>query len=347
MSNGDISRKRIRLVDIARAVGVSRGAVGHVLLGSGGNIGVSPETASKIRQAAKKLNYQPNQVAQRLSGKSTHLIGALLTQSAMSAKRAERLLAFEAVARQAGYRVLVSQLHLRIEDLQTSLDEFAARGIDTIAYLDTDNSVGELLAEIPCLVSCVRFPSSAICYVQMDRFAAAKMAVDHLIERGRRRIGLVEMARMGGHSMLEDDKHDGYCQAIRQHGLEDGLDRIAVFPTTSGRPAVMEVAGGIIAELVAKKCDALVFTADRWAAVGMKELKRLGLKVPQDVAVVGFDNREYSDLLDPELTTIDHRHTRCAELMMEQIARLEKHEPLADPQRCILVQPQLIVRQST
>jgi DNA-binding LacI/PurR family transcriptional regulator len=337
------------LIDIANEVGVSRGAVGRVLLGSGSNIGVSDETASRIREVAARLNYQPNQVAQQLSGKSSRLIGALISEAVISTGRAERLLAFEAVASQRGYRVLVGQSELKSEDLEAYLDDFATRGVETVVYLDTSDAIVEQLADIPNLISSVRLPGRDICFVQMDRAAASRMAVDHLVERGRKRIGLAEVARMPGHVVLEEDKRTGYLKALRAHGLEDGTQRIAVIASEQlSGPAGDKSVRQAIHELVFEKdCDAIIFTRDWWAALGIKELRRRGLKVPQDVAVVGFDNREFATLIEPELTAIDHRHTQCAQAMMDIILRRSAGQTIPKKDLAVLVEPQLVIRQSS
>ena len=339
-------RKRVRLVDIANEVGVSRGAVGRVLLGSGSNIGVSEETASRIRQVAARLNYQPNQVAQQLSGKSSRLIGAVIFQ-AVSASRADRLLSFEAVARQRGYRVVIGQLDLTQGDLEAYLEDFAMRGVEAFVYLDTSHSAVARLAHLPKLVSSIRLPGKDICFVQMDRAAASRMAVEHLFQRGHRRIGLAEAQRVAG-CLVEDDKRTGYEQAIAACGLDDGVDRISCILTDDPTAAQDLRADKIIRELVVDKgCDAILFTRDWWAALGIKALKRLGYRVPQDVAVVGFDNRDFCTLIDPELTTIDHRHVACAEAMMDMVIRLVENRSIPRNERGVMVPPELVIRQST
>jgi DNA-binding LacI/PurR family transcriptional regulator len=181
----------------------------------------------------------------------------------------------------------------------------------------------------------------------MDRAAASRLAVDHLVQRGRQRIGFAEAQRVTGRLVVEEDKRTGYLAAMAAHGLTDGAERIALIGEDEHGPDQDRRADEVIDELVVKKgCDAILFTRD-WAALGIKALKRRGYRVPQDVAVVGFDNREFASLLDPELTAIDHRHLICAEAMMNLVIRLVEEGSIPPSQRGVMIAPTLVVRQSS
>jgi DNA-binding LacI/PurR family transcriptional regulator len=143
-----MGRTRVRLVDIANEVGVSRAVVGRVLLGSGANIRVGREKARQIRQIAKRLNYKPNQIARQLGGKGSQLLGVLIGEG-KSQGRFHRLLAVEAESRRRGYRILIGQIANSNGEVDEYIDEFDAYNVEALLYLDTRYDICEALANYP------------------------------------------------------------------------------------------------------------------------------------------------------------------------------------------------------
>jgi len=329
-----------RLVDIAREVGVSRATVGKVLLKSGSNIRVARDTARRIRETARKLNYRPNRIARQLTGAASGLI-AVFVESVLNPVSQQRLWATEAEARGSGFRTLICQLG-QDADVAEYVQDFESYNVEAILYLGTRESTAAALGEVTAnVISSVRIAGDSVYYVELDRRQASRLAVSHLLERDRRRVGLVMPPQT---SDLGHEKYHGYLDGLKAAGLTYGEDLISV-TDVSDPVKGMERA---IDELVdARKCDAIIATSDAWAVLLIKALKRRGMDVPGDVAIIGFDNLDMATAVDPELTTIDHQHHLAAVAMVGRLMELTGKQELTDSEEGRMIPPKLIVRQST
>lgn len=341
-----IKQTKVRLIDVARAAGVDRTVVGKVLLGSGGNTRVSEATAQRIIEAARKLNYQPNQVARQLKGVRGKVIGALL-----GADRArigyDRLAAIERVAHRLGYRLMIGQIHDDADQIVSYLDDYQARGVDGLLYLDYP---------IPQRVRPRLNPAATVFntdpgihgahYVELDRAEGVRLAVNHLAERGRKKPALV-LADLQWKTSA-DRKH-GFVTACRKLGLAGAAGRVHLLNVDgSGDEIVPEAMQKAIDVMVRDaRCDSLIMNNDLWAVGMIKALKRRGLRVPEDVAVVGFDNLTIADAVEPGLTTIDQCHDAFAEVAMGLMIDLIEQREVPSDRRGVLIPPKLVVRQST
>jgi DNA-binding LacI/PurR family transcriptional regulator len=321
---------------VARAVGVDRTVAGRVLLGTGLNIRVHPDTEKKIRAAAKRLNYQPNQMARQLKGIRSHLLGAMVTPR-MNYASYERLLAVERAALERGYRVMVGQATADMTSSIAYLADLQGRGVEAILCLDAmPVEIESLLASTPNIFYTLAPEHRKSYCVGLDRVASSVLAVEHLVERGRRRVGLV-MANLI--SRTARDRHRGYQKALASLLNVDDDRYVFIAPPNF---TLEQSADAAVEILVTRgRCDGLAAGNDLWAAVLIKALRKRGLSVPSDVSVVGHDNSDVAIACDPELTTIDHRHDELAAKLIDMA--------LDPPKRpCqTLITPKLIVRNST
>ena len=189
----------------------------------------------------------------------------------------------------------------------------------------------------------------------MDRQEAVRLAVRHLLERGRRRIGLAVMtlARRPHLARLH-----GYQRELQNHGL--AIDERLVFNGAVVRLSFakynaldgrwefpFETIDAAIDQLVGEgKADAIIAHDDFWAVALMKRLRARGLRVPDDVAVIGYLNHSMADWTDPALTTLDLQHPLAARQMVEMMAKMITRGPLPEDERVVSILPKLIVRES-
>lgn len=336
---------RARLIDVAREAGVDRTVVGRVLLGSGRNIRVSDQTAARVRAAAQRMNYRPNLSARQLKGVSSRLVGVLVTAGMNQASQG-RLMATEREAHARGYRFTIGQVHPGGSDLAAYLDDFEARAIEAILYLDTSHAgIDPRLAAMPRVIYSVKPPSPPVrrpWFVELDRAAASRMAVEHLRQRGRRRVGLV-MNRLTSHTAAE--RHRGYCEAAAAQGGDPRQTVWVARPDDQDPLAHLD--GALDYLLDQRGCDGLVAGDDRWAVALVKAIRRRGLRVPQDVAVVGFNNHDIATAVEPELTTIDQQHDLFARAMIDLMERCIRGDKVPPAERGIMIPPRLVVRDST
>lgn len=354
-------RKRVRLADVATATGVSRSVVGQVLNGGSGNSRVGEETANRIKEVARALDYRPNLAARQLRGKRTQTFG-LLVASAGDPLRSFLVQYLDMEASKVGCHTIIGNTIGREEPNYFAyyVDEFARRGVDGVFCAVHDWFAGDrqaLLAQHPNTVFYGRpnqLPDA--CYVDVDRAEAVRLAVRHLIERGRRRIGLALSGVTRGTCRA---RLQGYTEELAAHGLSVDQDWIfngeefgQVFAQHNEDALKWDYPAEVIdrcidALVVDGQVDAIVAHDDFWAATLIRLARCRGIKVPENLAVVGYLNHYLADWTDPPLTTVDLQHEMAAKAMVEMMEKLVEEGSLPESQRVVTIEPKLIVRGSS
>jgi DNA-binding LacI/PurR family transcriptional regulator len=357
----EIPRKPATLSDVAEAAGVSRWVAGRVLNGGRGNTRVHTATAERVRVAAEKLQYHPHRAAMLLRGQRSYSFG-LLVASSGDPLRAMLVQYLDAEAIRVGCSLLIGNTigntAVAPDQFDRYVEDFSRRGVDGVFcavhhWFQGDRRM--LLAKHPNTVfyEDPGIPDAA--YVTVDREEGVRLAVRHLLGRGRRRIGLAVMtlARRPHLARLHGYQHE----LINQGQL---LDERLIFNGSAMRLAYAkydeqenrwefpaEAIDAAIDQLVIDgKADAIVAHDDFWAATFIKRLRARGLRVPEDVAVVGYLNHYVADWTDPALTTVDLQHAVAARRMFEMMVKMLKQGPLDEAERVARISPKLIIRDS-
>lgn len=342
-------RKTVRLIDVAEKAGVSRSAVGHVLLGTGaGAIRVGDATAEQIRLIAAELGYHPNRAAQQLRGASTQTLGVLM-DTVNAPIMNDRLAAMEREASTRGYRLLIGQLHGDLDALRAYLGDFSSRGVDAIFCL-FDVTSGRADRLLPLLggrddvvLHGKALGPDGYC-VRVDTAQAVAILVNHLVDQGRRRIAL---QLEGVTDELMAIRREAYLAAVKAHGAPVDESLIWTDPGETVDPTAKTVGDAIDSLIVGAQADAVIASNDLWAAALIQGLKARGHRVPEDVAVTGYDNLHLGTILDPPLTTIDQQHERYAQAAVDLLVQLATgHSTTPANTRTIIIPPKLIVRRS-
>ncbi len=355
-------QRAIRLVDVAKAAGVSRWSAGYVLNGGVGRSRVSGRTAIRIREVAKEMNYRPHYAARQLRGKRSRTLGVLVA-SAGDPLRSFLVQFLDAEAVNVGCRTFIANTignpNVGPDQFDFHVEEFTRRGVDGVLCAVHHWFHGDRQALLERHPNTVFYEDPGIrgaAYVTVSREEAVRIAVRHLISRGRRRIGLAVMdlsrptgeARRRGYER-ELTAHDlSTQQGLVFNGKSFGL-AYAKCNEETGRwefpHALMDQV--IEALVVEQKADAIVAHDDFWAAAIMRRLHAQGIHVPQDIAVVGYLNHYLADWVDPPLTTVDLEHRTAAQRMIDMVEKMITGETLTDAERVGVVQPKLIVRDSS
>jgi DNA-binding LacI/PurR family transcriptional regulator len=344
----------VRLIDVARAAGVSRTTVASILLQSAGdNVRVAPDTAERIRAIAAKLGYRANIAAQRLAGKRPHLVGVIIdSQAPMSAYR--QLAELERCADRHGHRLMVGQSHDDLARIQACAADFAAHGIAAVACISHDYpSMGRQVAatfrRFPHAVFLGRPLSGAreSLWVAADHADATRRLVDHLVAQGRKRIALW-IARDDYQSTQA--RRDGYRAAMAAHGLPAREDEAVNWDLDVwhwNRPqAAVDLTDRLTPLLKPQAPDAIIAQNDLMAQRLVRALRRLGRRVPDDIAIVGHENQPLGDSTDPALTTIDLMDQEVARRAMDLLLAALDGQAIPAGQRQQWVAPTLVVRES-
>jgi DNA-binding LacI/PurR family transcriptional regulator len=351
-----------RLIDVARKAGVSSCVVGHVLNGSKGNSRVSEKTAQRIREIARQLNYRPNHAARLLRGNRSYTYG-LLVASAGDPLRSFLVQYLDAEAIKMKCHTFIGNTIgnplIGPNQFEAYVNEFARRRVDGVfcaVHHWWPGDRGYLLEKHPHTVFYENPGIPNASYVTVDREEAMRLAVRHLAERGRKRIGLAVMT-LSRPSHLA--RRRGYEAELNTQGLpveEKLIFNAEPFGKAFASCDEMEcrwkfpddIADRTIDTLVVRgRADAVIAHDDFWAATLIKRLVARGFRIPVDVAVVGYLNHYLTDWTVPALTTIDLQHLQAAQQMVRLLEKMNTEGPPPEEERSISIKPRLIIRESS
>lgn len=307
---------------VAQRAGVSIATVSRVLNRSKP---VNDDTRRRVEEAVAALGYRTNTAGRSLAKSQSRLLMVLVPDFA-NPFYAQILQGAESVVRAAGYKLLLTDATSSDAAHQTALDAIYNRladGVINLAHLDDDPALHDALRDLPW-VNCSEFvPESGLPYVSIDHRQAAIDAVQYLLNRGHRRIGLVSADETFRWARL---RHEGYEHAMQRAGIEPDpqLVRMALsLDYEAGAQAV----GGLVA--LVEPPTAVFAVSDTLAIGAIKALRRAGRRVPDDIAVVGFDDLPLSAVFEPALTTVSQPMrdlgAQAAEILLARLAgeRLE------------------------
>jgi LacI family transcriptional regulator len=328
------------LSDIAKDLKVSAVTVSKVLRNQGR---ISLRTRARVLKRVKELNYQPNLVARSLVTRRTYTIGLLLPDFTHPFF-AEIAKAIAETVRPRGYHVIISYFEEDPALERMEADSLLSRRVDGL-ILASSQLPGKLelfnqlrMRKLPFVLIDRPIDGVRASFVGVDNDAVGRLATTHLISQGRRRIAHLRGPKIG----LATKRLNGYLIALKKHKMKAPANFVvdAGFQDHTGYEAMKQL-------LQVNPLPDGVFCYNDPVAIGaMKALHEAGLRVPEDVAVVGAGNVHYSDALAVPLTTIDQKTceigARAAGLLLEQIE--SKRPPRA---ATILFVPELVPRKST
>ena len=349
-----IESRRIRLSDIATRVGLSRSAVAEVLLHSAGNnVRVSKDAAQRIRHAADELGYVPNQAAQRLAGKESRLIGVLIDSYA-PVPRFRQLAEIERAADAAGYRIIIGQSHGELAKIQSYLDDFVANDVAGLVCISHDYpDIGEEISRRTRLVANTVFlgrplGSAAHCaFVAIDHARATADLVDHMFANGRRSPVFLTTDLDYATSRI---RHDSFLRAMRRHGIRNPESRIELVRNDllwTGEALHPDLLSLVRDKIAASGADAVLAINDIVALRCLRALETIGMRVPEDIALAGYDNSDFTAVIRPSLTSVDLHPERIAAEGFALLLRLIRGEKPSARERHVFLPTQLVPRRST
>ena len=329
--------RRANITDVAQRAGVSISTVSRVLNNSA--YPVKSETRQRVLEAAQELGFRPNDLARGLLLKKSRTIG-LIIPDISNPYYPELCLGVETTASENGYSVIFCNTDRRAEKMEHYVDVLLQKRADgiIIAGGGTDfTQVSQALSDFDTKVALVgrhnlQFPS-----VQIDNFQAAYEATSHLVHLGDRRIAFVS----GPVNLTSaQDRLAGYRSSLEQRGIgqDDRLIREGRFGVDCGYSAALSLLQG-------DPAPSAIFAAnDRMAVGALSAAHDLGLRVPDDVAVVGFDDTVMASQIRPSLTTVAVPAYTMGASVMHLMLKL-----LADEEcpQTVELPTKLVIRQSS
>ncbi|MFC3342470.1 LacI family DNA-binding transcriptional regulator [Paenibacillus abyssi] len=308
--------------DVAKLAGISVSTVSRVLNKSGY---VNEETLKKVNLAIKQLNYKPSQIARGMISRKTNTLGLILPDI-RNVFFPELARAIEDVAQKQGYSVIVCNSDNDREKEESYFQLLQEKYVDGIILAGevTDNQVQTLKDRgIAFLVIDTIVDFMPVLSVHTDHINGAFLAVTHLIEQGYRRIAHI---RGPAASSTAENRLEGYKQALSKAGIayDSSLVQMGDYQIESGHDAMNKL-------LVMSNPPDAVFVANDLMALGaMDIISDRGLKIPDDIGIIGFDGLQLGSVVKPKLSTVAQPiyeiGTIAAEMLIESIRNPKKRK---------------------
>lgn len=355
MKSKSRSKRLVTMIDVAKRAKCSQPAVSHALTGSGaGRIRVRPEKIAEIRRIASEMGYKPNLTARQLAGKRSHMIG-VVTDTLQTVPHARMFAWIQHFAYKFGLHIMVAQTDNQADRIQQAVDEFNGRGVEGVIYIAYLNDshwsdASEHLAACHNLISVFgRPPIKSGYHIDIDVAEGARQSVLHLTERGRKNIVLLLDDLEASWSQR---RREGFQEAHRQLGLDVKDNQVLVLPEPIDWPHehVEARIDQLVQNLIDERCVDAIIADDGTAGLLTGAFANRGIRVPQDVALIGHGNEVMVHFTYPRLTTVDIRTRQVMEHTVRTLAALINDDDGDDDDSHVkseIITPTLLIREST
>lgn len=338
-----MSKSRTTIKDIARELNISTSTVSRALTD---RWDVNPETRKAVLELAEKLNYRPNPISLNLKQQQSMTI-AVVVPEFITSFFSEVLTGIQSVMEEEGYNILISQSHESAETELRNLKMMESKMVDgfivSVSHGDSNKEFYKHLTDknIPLVFVNRVCPGIPAPKVVIDDYKWSYKAVEHLIRNGYKRI----MHLTGPEDIaLAKERRRGYENALRDNGLP-------IDPELIVHGGLMMEVGVLAAHRILEmenRPDAIFAFHDPLAIGVMKTLLKNGVRIPEDIAVVGFSESLSALIIEPNLTSVEQptyeMGRAAAELLLEQIRNMSEESIL---RKSIILEAKLNVRESS
>jgi Transcriptional regulators len=314
--------KRVSLKDIARIAGVSPSTVSFVLNGKAKQMRISEALAGRIMEVAKKEGYQPNPVAVSLRTGKSQILG-LIVENISGNFFASLARTIEDEAARYGYKVVYSSTDNNHQKGKELIGMLSQRQVDGYIITPTpgmEQDIRELVNDNkPVVLMDSYFPGLDVPHVLVNNYEGVTRGMDHLFEKGYRRIGFVTVDLK---LVQMEQRLNAYRDSLKKPGLDIDEELVLSFAYDYDREEAIERISQFI---TTQKPEALFFTTNYLGLLGLESIHRLGLKLPNDLAMIVFDDHDVFRLYPPGITCIRQPVEEIAktalELLMNQLGK--------------------------
>lgn len=338
-----MKKKEVTIYDLANELNFSPSTISRAL---NNDKSIGKKTTKKIQEAAVKMGYRPNSLAAGLRNNKTRTIGVMVARI-NSPFMSTLISGIEDAARKANYNVLISQSNENYQnEVQNAKALYDSRVGGLIVSLametrDTSHFQQFLDNNIP-VVFVDRIPRELNSYrVIIDNYTAGYKATRHLIDQGCRRI-----AYLGGaqHVNVYNLRMKGFLDALTENNLEVDQSLIMSLSTMSleqGREGMEKLLKG------GNPPDGLFSASDSAAVGALLYAKSQGVKIPEDLAIIGFNDDPVASIVDPSLSTISHPAQRMGELATQRILGHSENSLATSVSEITMLDTEVIIRASS
>lgn len=334
--------KKISLKDVARHVGVSTALVSYVINHKEKEARVGPEMVKKIRKAVLELNYQPNLIAKSLKSGKTNTIGLIVADiSNPFFSNITRIIEDE--ARKEGYIVIIGSSDENAEKSQDLINVFFNRQVDAFIIAPAANTERQIIElqkqNIPVVLIDRYFPDTNTDSVRIDNFKAAYHAARHLAINGSRKIAMMTYDTNLPHFL---NRKNGYKAALKDKGLRFKSEWLKNISYQSIEKDVAVAMKDLLSPVL--KIDAIFFATNTLAIEGLKVISQYGIKVPEDLAIISFDESDAFDFFYSPLSYVcqpmEEMGQKAVQLAIKKIKKNDKEYVT------VIVKEKLVLRKS-
>lgn len=335
-------KKKTTIKDIANVLNISAAAVSKALHDDSR---ISEKTKKAVRQVAKNLNYQPNHLASALRKGKSNLVGVIVprTNSNFFSSVIQNI---EEVLNKAGYHIIITQSN---ESYQKE-----CANIDTLLFTQVDGIIASMANETVDLSYYEKIKSKGIPLILFDRgendlnvdyigindYDSSHMIVEHLVNQGCKRI-----AHIGGfkRTRIFNNRIRGYIDALKKHNLplDNELLIESSLTTEDGREKMSQL-------LALKTRPDAVYVAGDYAALGaFQVLNEQHIKMPEDIALVGFGNEPFTAMVSPAITSIEQHSNEIGQQAAKTFLQHVKQKSVTQTLNKIILNAELVIRDSS
>ncbi len=330
------------IIDVAKLAGVSKTTVSRYLNAQDSGH-MSAETKERIKKAIKELNYSPNNVARSLKGKATKVIG-LVVNDLTNPFFLHMVQGIEAELRDSEYNILMCDSNLDINKEIECLKMLEQRRIDGILIVGVNLPVQHLMdinIQVPIVLLERDSGDSKFDSVKIDNYYGAYAAVEYLVEKGYKKIAHIRGIQA---SMMAVKRKEAYEDCLKAHGFEykEEYEADGYYQLEGGYSAMEKLMN------LSDRPDA-VFCANDMSAIGaLRYLIEHDYKVPEDMALVGYDDITVAPLVTPPLTTVRQPVMELAKIATQVLLeRMSMKDETDYVPRSIVLNSELVIRKST
>ena len=314
--------KKDTLLTISERTGFSISTVSRVLSGKGKKYRISQKTIDYVKDVARSCNYTPNLIAQSLRTRKTNTIGLAIPNidnpffSTMSGVIINNL-------KKKGYNVILSDTMECEANESEVINSFVSRNVDAIIVVPVGSSSSylESVAEtVPVVLIDRHFENTTLPYVCTDNYSGGYMATEYLIGKGYKNLLAIQGVRS---SMPNKERVRGFRQAVADHaslGVKESIagDSFSVDNGYNQAIAALSTNG--------ERPDAIFAFSTTILLGAIKAIRDLGLNIPEDVAIISFDNSRFLDFMNPAITRIEQPVNLVGKLVVDCITQLVDEE---------------------
>jgi len=331
---------KVTIGDVAKKAGVSKTTVSRILNGHFEH--ATQETKERILEVIRELDYRPNALAKGLKSMRTNVIGIVLS-NLRNPFWSSVLEGVEDSCRSLGYNLMICNSNEEPESEWNHIKSLQMRQVDGIIINPTVKNIslyGSLISqEFPIVAVNRKIPDLDVETVVVDNIQGSVLAVDHLIRQGRRNIAIMIYPPEGVSPRQE--RIEGYKQGLQMNGIEVRDSFIRVIPEQKGstHKAVTELLTSF------PEIDAIFSTNNMMTLEILEAIKEQGLKIPDQISLIGYDETVWSKHLDPSLTTVFQPAYEMGELAAKELIKKIQTKTHMQAKTTVL-QPKLIIRRS-